>query len=596
LSTHATTDAGISPGNVLMVEDLTVAVGRKNYVNPVTGEAEPNPSTGERTIPKRTLSPTKASKAVKSFFDLRISNNDVDDKQKIWIYTGMIWKPDGERQIKNTIDAKIDDLSYEKGLQETLRRVRGMTESVDFDSNPYLFPALDKVIDLSTGVVRDYLPEDYLTYQYGATYDNPDADYRPILWFLCSSLEDPRDVLTALDIVNATFIRVAMDAIILLIGPGGNGKGVSEKILIALCTSGRVAVITISEAKASKFGTGAVIGKDLWIMSEVEDVKNSINILKKVSTGELTDSDTKYGGRIRGKPYVLPILDCNNPIEFGDDSWGRMRRVIKLDFPFRFDNVPGTRLKDPHLLDTVTSPQALSGLLKIIAARAPFLCKSRRIYNRKRPEQMNEEHKRQQNSLPYFCDACLTNSIPCNENDEPIDKNGLPCPKGEPSRLTTEDLYDEYKEYCTLFNVPVPADKGKVGKYIKEKFGVSSVPTTEKGQPIRYYRGLYLSKSAGTAYAEFSGNYTNYTETTEKLQEDMGENDVSRLLTTAEWPEDVIVEIEKMFRYILSCEDPQKISYNDYLQSAVVSVVPVVSNQEISIQEDGSVVPPVAIL
>lgn len=83
--------------------------------------------------------------------------------------------------------------------------------------------------------------------------------------------------------------------------------------------------------------------------------------------------------------------------------------------------------------------------------------------------------------------------------------------------------------------------KGKVGKYIKEKFGVSSTATI------------------------------------------------------AEWPEDAIVEIEKMFRYILSCEDPQKISYKDYLQSAVVSVVPVVSNQRISIPEDGSVVPPVSV-
>jgi hypothetical protein len=68
-----------------------------------------------------------------------------------------------------------------------------------------------------------------------------------------------------------------------------------------------------------------------------------------------------------------------------------IRRVIKLDYPYIFDYVPGTRRKDPQLEEMVTSPIALSGLLQIIAARAPFLCRSRRVYTRKRPEEMDED-------------------------------------------------------------------------------------------------------------------------------------------------------------------------------------------------------------
>jgi hypothetical protein len=547
------------------LEDLTKATGRQKYVNPITGVPETDPITGDTEVPKLSLSPTKASTAIIERIPLRISSSDISDKQKLWRYEGKIWKPDGERYVKNLIDATIGDLSYEKGLQETLRRVRAMLDTVSFDSSPYLFPAQDKIIDLRTGEVREYQPEDYVTFQYSAAFHDPAADSRPALWFLCTSLPDPRDVLTALDIVTAVFIRLPLEAIIQLIGPGGNGKGVFEKMMMALCTIDRVAVITLSEAKSSRFGPAAVLGKDLWILSEVEDVRSAINLLKKVSTGELTDSDTKYGDRIRGKPHVLPVLDCNNPIDFGDDSWGRMRRVIKLDYPYRFDNVPGTRLKDPHLEEIVTSPAALAGLLKIIAARAPFLCKSRRIYSRKRPEQMDAEYKRQQFSLKYFCEECLSTEIPASDEGE--------VNHSKPTRLTTDALYAEYEEYCRLFNVTIPAAKGQAGKYIKEKFGLSSINTTENKVQVRYYPNLWLSKSANKAYAELSQNYSNYTETTGKLQDEMEKNDISSLLTTAttaEWLKDVIEEIDRMFRYILSCEEPQEISYKNYLQNAVV--------------------------
>jgi hypothetical protein len=156
-------------------------------------------------------------------------------------------------------------------------------------------------------------------------------------------------------------------------------------------------------------------------------------------------------------------------------------------------------------------------------------------------------------------------------------------------------LQDEYKEYCRLFNVPAPAEKGPVGKYIKEKFSVSSVSTTENKQSIRYYPGLWLSKSARLAYDELSQNYTNYTETTDKLQEGDRGNDICSLLTTAtteEWPKEVIEEIGRMFGYIQSCQNSQDISYEGYLKNGVVSVVAVVSGREIAIPEKFPVVLP----
>jgi hypothetical protein len=583
--------------NIPKLEDLTKATGRMKRINQDTGEAEPDPVTGEDTVPRLTLSPSKASAAMCDFMPLKLSATDKKDIPKLWRYDGGIWEPNGEKRVVNLIDAIIGDLSYERGLKETLRRVRALSDTVTFDADPYLFPALDGVVDLRTGQVRDYQPEDYLTFKYGAPVKHPEADYRLVLWFLCSIFPDPRDVLTALDIIGAAVIRLPFEAIIQLIGPGGNGKGIFEKMLGALCTADRVAALTLTEAKASRFGPGALLGKDLWILSEVEDVKSTINLLKKVSTGEMVDSDQKYGDRIRGQPHVLPILDCNNAVDFGDDSWGRKRRVIKLDFPYTFDYTPDTRPKDPHLEEKLTSSAILAGLLQIIISRAPFLRKSKRIYTRKRPEEMAEEYRRQQYSLHYFCEECLSTFPPTNEDGKPIDvKTGLSYPNQKPPRLTTDAFQAEYLEYCKLFHVPVPAEKGQVGKYIKEKFDITSIVTTVDKVSTRYYPGLWLSKTAQLAHAEFSLNYSNYTKTTDKLQKEEGKNGINSLLTTettAEWPTWLLEEIDRMFCYIQSCTNPQDISYENYLKNAVVSVVAVVSGQKMPIPENAAVVFPV---
>ena len=583
-------------GNYPKLQDLTKATGRIDRVNLVTGEKEADPITGETKIPKFTLSPTKASAAVAEFMSLRLSATDKKDSPKLWSYDCGIWQPDGEKRVINLIDAIIGDLSYERGLKETMRRVRALSDTVTFDSDPYIFPALDGVLDLRTGQVRAFQLDDYLTFQYGAQLKHLEADYHLVLWFLCSIFPDPRDVLTGIDIFTAAIIRQAFEAIIQLIGPGGNGKGIFEKIMAAICTAARTTALTLVEAKASRFGPGALLGKDLWILSEVEDVRYTINLLKKVSTGEMVDSDQKYGDRVQGRPHVLPVLDCNNAIDFGDDSWGRKRRVVKLDFPFTFDYSSDTRPKDPHLEEKLTSPAALAGLMQIIAARAPYLCKSKRIYTRKRPEEMAEEYRRQQFSLHFFCEECLSTSMPTTEDGKPVDvKTGMVYPDGKAPRLTTDALYAEYLEYCSLFNVPVPAEKGQVGKYIKEKFDIASTVTTVEKVSARCYPGLWLSKSANLAYAELSQNYSNYTETTDKLQNGEGKNGISCLLTTAtteEWPKEVIEEIGRMFDYIQSCQNPQDISYEGYLKNGVVSVVTVVSGQKIAISEKSPVVLP----
>lgn len=562
----------------LKLEDLTKATGRMKRINPETGEVEPDPITGEVMVPKLTLSPSKAARAIAGMMELRVSAieiKNVDRAPKLWRPNGGIWQPDGEREITRIIDSVIGDLSYERGQRETLRRIRGSAEAVQFDSNPFLFPALDGVLDMQTGRFRDYKPEDYLTFQYGTAFNLPEADYRPFLWYLCSSLPDPRDALTVIDIITAIALRIPFDIIVLLFGGGSNGKGILEKVILALFTAARATAIKLDELSRSRFGPGAVLNKDVWIVTEVESVKDAMSALKKISTGEFIDSDVKYGERVQGTPHVIPILDANSAFDYGDNSWGRKRRTAKLDFPYTFGEALGMRPIDRHLEEKLTRPEVLSGITRIIAARAPSLIKSRRIYRRKSETEQEEEYNRQRFSLSYFCEDCLSTTWP-HEDEAPL-------------RLKVDDALQEYLEYCRLFNVTTPAVKGQISSYIAEKYNIQSKNTSEmtgkEKVDYRYYPGLFLVKSAKLAYGEakipYYDSYDN--PTTALRQRWIGENASCSSITTPTTEKllsAVIEEIERMFRFIETCKDPREISYENYLKNPVVAVVGVVMGQD----------------
>jgi phage/plasmid-associated DNA primase len=526
--------------------------------------------------PDVTLSPTKAAKAMLAALHLAVS--DLSAKQlPIWIYDheAGIWNDRGEAEIGYQIDTIMGDLSYERGLRETTRRIRGALsrKPATFNSDPYLMPLENGVLDLRKGEFRESKPGDHLTFKYAARWGG-EADYKPFLWFLCSSLPDKRDVLTVLDIITAIALRIPLDIIVLLIGGGSNGKGVLEKVILALYTISRATAIELEEIKRSRFGPGALLNRDVWIVSEVEGVKDAINVLKKISTGELLDADQKYAGRIQGRPHAVPILDSNKAFDIGDTTYGRKRRWVKIDFPYRFEDEPSSRPIDRHLEEKLTTPESLAGITKIIAARAPALIRSKKIYRRKSAEEMEDEYNRQRFSLSYFTEECI----------------GTAQPDGRTEFLRTEEAYEAYREYCRLFNVTEVAARKQLGTYLYEKYAVESRNTSSKKREpdgtmkkidYRYYPNLYLTKSPKEAYADHKNRFydTYDTYTTDIRHEWGGESDNSNHNTTCTTREcilgDVIETIEDMFAFItpLAGESSREITWENYVHSHVVRVV-----------------------
>jgi DNA repair photolyase len=526
-----------------------------------------NPETGKTDTKIGFAFNFSRSKAADSIRDKMVLAMDSTAKD-LYFFDGEIYKPQGVPKIADTLYGVCGDHINRYGVGEVLDRVKSnlQLKPVIWTPDPYIMPLANGVLELKTGAFRGYRSSDLLTFKYNARWEPEGGEWKEFVWFLCTSLPDPRDVLTVIDIMTAVALRVPFDVIVQLFGGGSNGKGILEKVMLALFTQERSTALELEELKKSRFGPGALFDVDLWIISEVEGVKDAVSALKKIATGEFTDSDTKYGGRRKGRPHAVPILDSNHAFDYGDDSYGRKRRIVRLDFCYTFGDGPGMRPIDRHLKEKLTRPEVLAGIVQIIAARAPGLIRDMKIYNRKTTDEAEAEYKRQQYSLSYFCEECLGNSPPSSGG----------------GRLTVPAAREAYEEYCRLFKVPTPATKVALGKYISKVFGVTSSNTKIDGEDVRVYGGVYLTKSPSEAYADHVNQfYSDRSDSTatDKRQIDFSKTAMSSYTATEATDNilnSVLGEIERAYLYIGSCGGDEKLihkeSYHEKSVAAVASV------------------------
>ncbi len=531
----------------------------------------------------------KAVDSILSKMNLAMTSSSKD----VYCFDGEIFSSKGEAVIKDTIYSVCESNVHRSEASEVIDRIKSKLsiEPTDLTPEPYMMPLKNGVIDLRTGELLEYSPDHKFTFKYAAKWDPEGGNWRRVLWHLCSSLPDPRAVMQAIDIMTATAIRMPFAAWVLLIGGGNNGKGMFERLLLNFVTLDRASALTLDEMKKSHFASGHLLTADLLIISEVEDVKDVNSILKKIATGEFIDSDVKYGGRVKGSPHLMMVLDANNAFEYGDDSFGRKRRTIKQDWPYQFGDGPTERPIDRGIEELFKSGDILSGVAWIVSARAPSLLQTRKIYSYKSVDEMDAEFDRQRNSLHYFTEECLGGA---NESSRWLEvSDGFS--DYHRKKLSTRAAYDLYLEWCGYFRVPTPGSHKHFTSYIKKKFGSDTTKTSGsidgKKTDFRFFDSVGLVKTPAEAYAD---HILVYNPTVNGLESTPDTENSTALIppftacireiiessmcitavtaSTAEKMERIIGEIESMFSFIKSCENsPREILWDNYLKNSAVS-------------------------
>lgn len=149
-----------------------------------------------------------------------------------------------------------------------------------------------------------------------------------------------------------------------LVGPPGGGKSVFQGVIMALLGASNCVPSTIAQLD-SQFHLRSWIGKRLAVFPDMDvsgraDKKKIVEMLKMLATGDPISVDRKHLDEIVGWRNMARMLIAANqmpPLPDPSSSFDRRSMCFEFRHP-----VPAEE-KDPNLMDRLTTPRSLAGVL-----------------------------------------------------------------------------------------------------------------------------------------------------------------------------------------------------------------------------------------
>ena len=383
----------------------------------------------------------------------------------LYYFQGTTWSNQAEAILYNILHRLARKQFTQHQHKEVIAALLNLLtfSKVKLDPDPWLLGVVNGVVDLRTKEFRDYQKEDYISYSINVKYDML-ATCPRFIQFLEEVCPRAVDRLTLIDWLTIHAIGKQFPYVLFLLGNGRNGKGVYEKLLLAIYERSAFSFIGLDELQKSVFARANLAGKRGLIVSEAgdENVKGKAVLPTKFlkgSTGDgIIDSDQKNKNRIQFDPIFKSTIDCNDMPTIKDRSRGWEERFCKGDMPYVFVDNPDAknifeRKKDPRLIDKLTTPEELSGILNLIILRAAEIFKTEAIIRRSGKTTM-AEYLMQSNSLRAFLDGF------CEYAFEVTAENAA----------TIRDVYPAYERFC-LFPPKEKADIRYFGAAVKKFCG-----------------------------------------------------------------------------------------------------------------------------
>ena len=320
------------------------------------------------------------------------------------------------------------------------------------DADPFLLGATNAVIDLKTGVVREYCREDFITQTVGVAYD-PTAECPRWLQFVEEIFPDPEVSRYVWKAAGYSLTgEVKEKCFFFLHGSGDNGK---SRFLSALAL-----VMGEYAERAGKGLTAAnargdyplrearkIVGKRLVLASETEDRERlNVGVIKDITGGDSMDAAQLYEKPITFKPVCKIWIAGNHKPTIADAGpaiWGRVRLIP-------FDRIFTAEEKDLDLEAKLTAEAP--GILKWLVEGC-LLWQQEGLIPPARVVEAVDDYRKEEDTLAEFIEECTRVSAM--------------------SFITQASLFEKYQAWATESGMRCPLTKRALAKHLRERKWVS---------------------------------------------------------------------------------------------------------------------------
>ena len=396
----------------------------------------------------------------------------------IWRYDDAegTFNPYGVNWIQKTMQELLGEENNSARQNEVVQQLRVKTYDWDnrfYNEEPGFVVVLNGVLSLSERKLYSYSPI-YMAKARMPIFYDPDTKCPRIERFF-TEIFDKNDIPTIEEWSGYGLVSgYPFAKILTLIGDGANGKTTFLNLLEAAYGPENVSKKTLFELNSDKFAVSKLLGKYLNISPDVsEDEIKHTGKLKALTGNEIIDAREIYQSSFQFRNRAKLTCAANKPPRTPDVTRAWFRRMLFVIC----DRIFTPAEQDPHLIESLTTPEELSGFLNLMLDGMDRLLKNGKFSREETPDEVQAKYDLMSDPVTAFIEDCV------------IQETG--------AKIGKEELYRAFRTYCKNRGFTACL-KGDLTKELNTRYGrsISVVTPRIAGKRVPTWNGLGLDSES----------------------------------------------------------------------------------------------------
>lgn len=410
-----------------------------------------------------------------------------DKSPEVWIYREGVYKPQGATYIKELARKILGESYTTHRANEVLYKVMADTyiEAEDFfkqqEADSHLIPVQNGILNLKTQTLESFTPEKVFFNKIPVEYDTG-KDCPQIRQFFKDVLPPEEDRRVLQEWFGFALLReYRYEKALMLHGGGRNGKSKTLELMRLLVGTDNCASISLQELENQQFAVAELHNNLLNVSGDIsrEALRNT-GVFKSATGRDQLTADRKFLQRISFTNYAKFVFSANEIPPTKDLSDAFFARWDILTFPNTFYDQEElealaeaerehARLKDAAIIERITTPEEMSGLLNWALEGYKRLAKQGGFSSGASTEEVRINWIRKADSFRAFCMDYLKEDW---ENE-----------------IVKSDLKKLYVQFCRKNKLRIESDKS-IRTVLSESYGAYEERSKKREDRARVWIGI----------------------------------------------------------------------------------------------------------
>lgn len=390
-----------------------------------------------------------------------------DIKEEVWLYQEGIYIPNGKSYIKE-VCRRILGRAYNNYLANVvLSKIETDTfiHQDKFFENKYVdeIPVQNGILNVLTRKLKPYNPEQIFFSKMPVIYV-PTALNPHIEKFLKDILDKEEDLLVMYEVFGSGLYKEYFtEKAVMLVGNGRNGKSKLLELFKRLVGIENCCSVPIRSMNETNSSLCELYSRLFNLAGDLSggDLKDT-GVFKQTVGRDTLQTHRKYLRDLIFVNYAKHIFACNELPRVFDTTDGFWDKWVLINFPYKFvtkeeydklspDEKLWHKIKDPDIINKISTPEELSGLLNRALDGLDRLLKQKNYSQTKGTKEIKDFWIRNSDSFTAFC----LDSIK----------------QDNTTYLTKKELRLQFNIYCKKFGLKGAGDKS-IKATLEDRYGV----------------------------------------------------------------------------------------------------------------------------